>query len=70
MDKQNLNGSDVGVQHSQSLGFLDFAHRPELFPSSDEVRETPTLLDPLPHTKNISSTNISHTEERQQHTNS
>jgi hypothetical protein len=47
MDKQNLKGSDDGVQHSETLGFLDFVHRPELFPSVDEVMETPTLLGPL-----------------------
>jgi hypothetical protein len=47
--------SDDGVKHSRVTGFLNFVHRPEfeilenksfrkldLFPSSDEGRDTPT----------------------------
>jgi hypothetical protein len=54
--KQNLQGSNDRVQHSESLGSWTWNSKYlekttflkiNLFPSSDERRETTTLLDPL-----------------------
>jgi hypothetical protein len=62
----NLNGSD-DIVYNTICAFMDFVHLPELrvntkkkfrkldlFPSSGEGRETPTLLGPLESVERVS----------------